>query len=345
MQQHGSSMNDIHLLAVVNTLGNWQQQGKLSGQTQLQQLLADVDSLLLPEILDQCECFGLAQLVWGLGLLGHTEAGLFSDCLGRFMQQIDQAGRAQQVSNVLYGVAKAGWQMEGGQVQQLLAALVRLLPDAKPQEVANSLWAAASMDGTVTAQHLQQLMQHLTSKLANASTQEVANSLWAQHLTDQQQQQLQQSQHLQQLLPGLAGKLAAAKPQEVSNSLWACAQLRVYPAELFAALNSQQQWGRLVQGMTGQGLANTALACAVLFYRDEQLLAGLLRSAAQKASSSSIQLTTQNVCNLCWSVAVLDVQQLAGSVLQLVQVTGSSQQWREFTVEDLFQLHQVHLWL
>jgi hypothetical protein len=433
VQQYGSSMNYIHLSAAVNTLGNWQQQGKLSSSWQQQQaqlLFADVDSLLMPEILDQCDRFALAQLMWGLGLLRYTQSGLFGDCLGMFMQQLDQAGRAQDVSMVLIGAARAGWEMEGGQVQQLLAALmrllpdaqavanslwavatmghtlseqplqqllaallrllpyamsqhvanslwavatmgkapteqqlqqllaalVRLLPDATPQDVANSLWAAATMGRTVTGQQLLQLLQHLTSNPAKVKTQDVANSLWAaaklaQQLTDQQRQELQKLQHLQLLLSGLAGKLPAAEPQHVSNSLWACAQLRVYPAELFAALDSHQQWCRLLPAMSEQDLANTALACAVLDHRDEQLLAGLLQHALQlqagsSSDSNSGQLTDQGLCNICWSVAVLDLQQLAGSVVQLVQAaTSSQQQWVVNTAGGLRQLHQVHLWL
>jgi hypothetical protein len=199
--------------------------------------------------------------------------------------------------------------------------------------VANSLWAVAIYKRKMAAQQLQHMLQHLTSKLADASTRALANSLWAvaklaQQLTDQQQQQLQQSQELKHLLAGLAGKPDVVVPKAVSNSLWACAQLRVYPAELFATLDSQQQWGRLLPGMTGQNLGNTALACAVLDHRDERLLAGLMQHALQieTGSSSSSPLTSQELCNLCWSVAVLDLQQLAGSVLQLVQAAASSQQ-------------------
>ncbi|WIA28065.1 hypothetical protein OEZ86_010650 [Tetradesmus obliquus] len=82
-----------------------------------------MDSLLLPGVLDQCGCFALAQLVWGLGLLGHTHTGLFAACLDRFMQRQHDIDRSQQPANVLYGAAKAEWQMEPGQAQQLLAAL------------------------------------------------------------------------------------------------------------------------------------------------------------------------------------------------------------------------------
>ncbi|KAF6259140.1 hypothetical protein COO60DRAFT_1638610 [Scenedesmus sp. NREL 46B-D3] len=194
-------MNPIHLAATVNTLGNWQQSGRLAGSAQqqhdVQQLLSDVNQLpQLKQVLAQCRCQELSQLVWGLGLLGHTGTGTFAACLDRFLQRHDDIERSQQVSNVLYGAAKAG-QLKVEQFQQLLAALA------------------------------------------------------------------------------------------VSNSLWACAQLRVYPAELFAALDSQQQWGRLLPAMTGQHLVITALACAVLDHRDEQLMNTLLQQAQQWQLSST----------------------------------------------------------
>lgn len=58
---------ELHPYGSNSQLDNWQQQGKLRGSMQqqqvVQQLLADVDSLLLPGVLDQCGCFALAQLV------------------------------------------------------------------------------------------------------------------------------------------------------------------------------------------------------------------------------------------------------------------------------------------
>uniref|UniRef100_A0A383V6H2 RAP domain-containing protein n=1 Tax=Tetradesmus obliquus TaxID=3088 RepID=A0A383V6H2_TETOB len=361
VQQHGSSVNYIHMAAIVNTLGNWQQQGKLrcgmQQQQVVQQLLADVDSLLLPGCwisrqhdIDRSQqpanvLYGAAKAEW------QMEPGQAQQLLAALVRLLPGA-EPQHVANSLWAAAELGQAPTEQQLQQLLAALVRLLPDAKPQHVANSLWAVATMGGKVQMQQLQLLLQHLASRLAEASPQGVSNSLWAvakfaEQLADEQQQQVQQSQQLQHLLAGLTRKLAAANPQDVANSLWVCSQLRVYPAELFAAMDGQQQWGRLLPAMTGRNLANTALACAVLGHRDERLLAGLLQHALQlQTRSSGQQLNIQNVCNLCWSVAVQDAQQLAGSVVQLAQAAASSQQqWREFKTEDLMQLHQVHLWL
>ncbi|KAF6259166.1 hypothetical protein COO60DRAFT_1047049 [Scenedesmus sp. NREL 46B-D3] len=158
----------------------------------------------------------------------------------------------------------------------------------------------------------------------------------------------QVQQHLQELVAGLSRKLRDATPQAVSNSLRACAQLRVYPAELFAALDSQQQWSRLLPAFNRQDLANTALACGEVDHRDEQLLRLLLQQALQlqEAGGSTGKLNSWEVCHICWSVAVLDFQQLASSVIKLVEAAASvQQQWMRFGSEGLVQLHQAHLWL
>jgi hypothetical protein len=319
VNQHGSSMDYIHLAAAVNMLGSWQREGNISSsrhQKQVQRLVADIDQLLVPSVLDQCGCFALAQLVWGLGLLGHTGSGLFAACLNRFLLRLD--GRnAINVSSVLYGVAKSGWQLKPQQLQQLLAAAVGLQLDLDSQAAANIMWAVATM--------WPYLMKQLSLQ--------------------QQQQVLQQ---LQPLVLFLAKEVASAKPQAVTNSLWACAQLNLHPVELFAALDSQQQWDRLLPTMKGQELSNTALACAVLDHRDEQLLARLLQRALHQqssSSSSSMRLSAQGVCNLCWSVAVLDLQQLAGSIVELVHQANRQQQRAELEPEDARQLQQVQQWL
>jgi hypothetical protein len=323
VNQHGSSMDYIHLAAAVNRLGTWQRDGIIScQQKQVQQLLGDIEQLLVPKVLEQCGCFALAQLVWGLGLLTHTSSGLFAACLKQFMMRLeDSAGsrKAMDVSNVLVGVAKSGWQLKPQQLQQLLAAAVRLLLGNDHQAAANTMWAVATMWAYLSKQ-----------------------------LSLQQQQQQQVLQQLHPLVLFLANELALASCQDIANSLWACAELSLYPAELFAALDSKKQWDRLLPAMTGQALSNTALACAVLDHKDEQLLAGLLQQALQRqssSSSSSMQFSQQWVCNLCWSVAVLDLQRLAGSVVELVHQANRQQQCTNFSPEPAMQLQQVHHWL
>jgi hypothetical protein len=100
-----------------------------------------------------------------------------------------------------------------------------------------------------------------------------------------------------------------------------------------------------------QHLANAAWACGQLGHRDEQLMAALLTEAQLELAASrqdgsskgGRNLTTQELCNLCWAVAVLDLQQHVQQVLQLAQACSS--QWHSVAPEELKQLWQVHTWL
>jgi hypothetical protein len=103
--------------------------------------------------------------------------------------------------------------VEHAQLQQLLAALVRLLPGAHVEHVTAGLWGVAKM---------------------------------AQQLTDQQQHQLQRSRHLQQLVTGLTRKLVDNCSEEAAKRLQACFGVQTRPAELFAAL---EEWGHRADGV------------------------------------------------------------------------------------------------
>jgi hypothetical protein len=250
-----------------------------------------------------------------------------------------QQCKPQSVSNTLWAVATMGQQVPPGQLQQLLDAFAGMLQHAKPQEVSNALWAVATMRQQVQKGHLQQLLGVFVDMLQHAKPQEVSNALWAVATMGQQVPPGQ----LQQLLAALVGMLQQCKPQNVANALWACAKLDFFPQQLLAAPGLAQ----LLQLGTPQELANAAWACGQLGHRAEQLMGALLAEAKQRlagrSSSSNISFDTQDNCNLCWAVAVLDLQQHAQQVLQLAQACSS--QWDSMAAEELQQLWQVHTWL
>lgn len=59
--------------------------------------------------------------------------------------------------------------------------------------------------------------------------------------------------------------------------------------------------------------------------------------------SGASSFSADDLCNLCWCVAVLDLQHHAGLALQFA--CCCSEQWSEVGPEGLQQLHQVHCWL
>jgi hypothetical protein len=69
----------------------------------------------------------------------------------------------------------------------------------------------------------------------------------------------------------------------------------------------------------------------------------LLQQAAIQLRASTGDYVIQDLCNLCWSATVLDLQQTVPQVLQLA--AASSVLWHTAIAENLQQLYQVHLWL
>ncbi|KAF6262208.1 hypothetical protein COO60DRAFT_1636071 [Scenedesmus sp. NREL 46B-D3] len=240
----------------------------------------------------------------------QQQATLQQQLLPALVAKCAEAG-AQGISNVLYGVAKSGQQLPEEIVQQLLAAFAGQLQQATPQAVTNTPRAVASMGQQVPVEQLQQLLHAFVGMLQQAKPQEVTNTLWA---VASMGQQVPLGQ-LQQLLGAFVGMLQQAKPQEAG---------------------------------TPQDLAIAAWACGQLGHRNEQLMAGLLAEAQQRLAAAgpdgiSRSLNSQNLCNLCWAMAVLDLQQHAQQVLQLARACSSI--WSStLEKEGQQQLWQVHTW-
>ena len=249
---------------------------------------------------------------------------------------------SQEVSNTVWAVAKMGQKVPRQQMQQLLGRFESVLASAKPQEVSNTLWAVAKMGQHVPAQQLQQLLGRFESVLASAKPQEVSNTLWAVATMGQQVR----PQQLQQLLSPFDNMLPATKPQHVSNLLWACGKMQYTPLPLLQSLQQQhrQQLQQLLAAATPQELANMAWACGQLGYRGRLLPDALLHQAVKLLQDGGAQsFPIQGLCNLCWSAAVLDLQQCMPQVLQLA--AAAHQLFSTASVEELHQLHQVHMWL
>jgi hypothetical protein len=83
-----------------------------------------------------------------------------------------------------------------------------------------------------------------------------------------------------------------------------------------------------------EGLLQTVAATRGAFssFDCKQLLTLLLQQAVhqQSSSSSSMKLSEHSFFNLCWSVAVPDLQRLASSVVELVRQANKQQQWVDF---------------
>jgi hypothetical protein len=303
---------------ISNVLYGMADSGQQLPEEAVQQLLA-----IFVSQLHQAKPQELSNMLWAAAKLGQqVPSAQLHQLLGAFVGQLHQA-KPQEVSNTLWAVATMQQQVPAGQLQQLLNALVNQLHQAKPQELANALWAVTTMAQAVPSRQLQQLLGAFVGQLHQAKPQGVSNTLWAVATIGQQVPAGQ----LQQLLNALVSQLHQATPQSVSNALLACAKLGFLPQRLLAAPGLSG----LFAADTPQALAmHAAWACGQLGHRDEQLMAALLAEVQQRltAARTRSSFNSQYFCNLCWAVAVLDLQQHAQQVLQLGEACCCVEQHR-----------------
>jgi hypothetical protein len=248
---------------------------------------------------------------------------------------------------VFWGVANMGQQLPAEQLQQLLAWLLSKVSTAKPQEISIVFWGVATMGLQLPAEQLQQLLAGFIDKLGTAAPKGVANVIWGVATMGQQVS----SNQLQQLLGALAGKLPSASPQDMAMTMWGVARLQpqpFFPAPLLEP-EAKQAIIRMVPAMIPQNLANIAWACGIWGYGDEQLLLPLfnrardtfllLRGSSRREAGASVQ----NLANMCWAAAVLNMQQLVSHVEQFAAAISS--RWEDVVAEEKLQLYQVHMWL
>ena len=303
---------------------------------QLQQLLGSFAAVLA-----DAKPQGVSNTLWAVATMGlQVPPELLQQLLGRFVAVLADAN-PQAVPNTLWAVAGMGQQVLPKQLQQLLGRFAAVLADAQPQAVSNTLWGVATMGQQVPAQQLQQLLGKFAAVLADAKPQEVSNILWA--VADMGQPLPQQ---LPMMLAAFAKLLLDAKPQAVSNIMWACGKMQYVPLPLLQSLQQQQQQRQLLQQLLTaakpQELANMAWACGQLGHKG-QLLPGALLQQAVRQDGGTGSFTLQELCNLCWSAAVLDLQQCVHHVRQLA--AAASKLFSITSDEELQQLQQVHLWL
>jgi hypothetical protein len=289
--------------------------------------------------------------IWSVASLGRQCQGEQSEALIADLCRQAPNLKPEDVSRTLWAVAVMKQQVAQQQLQQLMSIFFKRLHKASPQAVSTTLWALASMGKRVSVQQLQQMLSALVSQLPHVQPQDISMSLVAvATMRTPVQHDL-----LQKLLEACVALLPRATPQAVANTLWACATIKLLPRDLINALNRQQQEG---EGLFDPGnaavalrdLAQVAWAVGHLGYADQLLHGALLWQAVQQLQKEGLpgisqDGTLQDLCNICWSVAVLDLQQHVDVLLVLVERCGQVVPWAQATAEELAQLYQVHLWL
>ena len=316
------------------------------GETLTEVQLKELVECLLTQ-LGAVEPQNIANTIWGVATMGQQLPDQQVQLLVAGLVNKVDAAKPQAIANIILAVATMGMQLPDQQIQLLVAGLVKKLVAAKPQAIANTLWGVATMGQQVHADQLQQLLKQLVHKLANAKPMDISHTVWG---IATMQQELP-AQQLQQLLEVLAVNLPSPNPQAVSNTIWGVARLQPQPFLPLPLLGPEAKKAiiGMLPAMIPQELANIAWACGILAYRDEQLLLPLFNKARQVfflgmgSSSMAVEATSQNLANMCWAVAVLNMQQLISHVEQFAAAVSSK--WEEAAPENKQQLYHVHMWL
>jgi hypothetical protein len=343
LQQHSADFDHINVSAAFTHAKKLCRTGVPPEQqpAAVQQLLQHLHQLA--EQLQQQQC-GARELANIMSSCGHLRLKSSVELLlPEFLQDSKlQQAQPQAVSNTLWSVATLDMQPSTSVVLQLVQHFRRKLPQAEPQHVSNTLWAVDTLGTRLPESDVQQLVQHFIQVLPQAKPQEVPDTLGA---VARMGHTLPADQ-LEQFLAYSRQQLHRYKPQALAETLWACGRMHYAPLQLLSALEQQPQLLTALLAAAGpQGLANMALACGQLGYRGKLLPGALLQQAVQLQlrNSRTHSLNMQDVCNLSWSAAVLDMQQNVPQVLQLVP--ACSELWDTADEEGWRQLYQVHLWL
>ena len=306
-----------------------------------------IEQHLLPaflHLLDKANVYDICNTVWSLGAMGQQlPTASIQLLVGELLVKLDGA-TARSVANTIHGVAKLGQCIPPEQLEPLLLCVVQRLDTASTQNIGNLLWGVAKMSGQVPPAVFGQIVDALIADLSAAIPQAITNTLWAAATMGQPLH----PQQLQQLLLAFVDKLPEAAPQSIGNTFWAVARYRPAPFFPSPLLTPRAVQGIIekVPNMTAQELSNVAWACGAFGHRNDKLLLALYSRAIKllvESKNQSAVFTPQNIANVCWAGAVLNLKHLAHQLQQLA-AAGSSR-WKEFPMLNKLQLYQLHMWL
>jgi hypothetical protein len=276
--------------------------------------------------------------------------------------------RPQDVSNVIWACAKLRINPGDAHLNSMLKAMAarKILEAGSPQELANTIWAVSELqqhcrwqpqvDRRVWQRLLSEVQmsriaddrnpQHLTSTLValarlSAAAATPTNSVIEPEFAQQSSRQLLQGKAAQQLDSWTA--------QDVANAMWACGRLGVYEAGFLdraAALQAAPNW---LSSAVVPNVVQVAVACRLLPYSQQQLLEILVRRTKQLVlQQSRAKHKSYEGLGLAavvgHAVAVLDMQRMAGDVMELVASTRVKHS-TFIRPADAALFREVHAWM
>jgi RAP domain/FAST kinase-like protein, subdomain 1 len=282
--------------------------------------------------IDEFDPQALANTAWSFAKLNHHEAPSLFDAIAKAARARIKEFNPQAFSNTSWAFATLKHE-----APLLFDAIARAAPvrigDFEPQGLANTAWAFATM------KHGAPWLFDTMAKVAQGRI----NEFKPQALSNLIMAYTKMNYNSPELFDAIANaaqeRIYEFKPQELSNMAWSFATLNREAESLFGAIAKAAQ-GR-IQDFNPQELANTSWSFATLNHQAPSLFKSIARATQVQISD----FDTQNLANIAWSFAVFNIEPdsfiLADSPFAK---TLRSRDPSKFTVEEVRQLHQFHLW-
>jgi hypothetical protein len=210
----------------------------------------------------------------------------------------------------------------------------RDLSSFQPQNLSNIVWAYATAEAS-HPQLLDTVANHIVSSrdLASFTPQALSNIVWAFATAELSHPQLLNT--VAKLIVS-SRDLASFIPQNLSNIVWAYATAELSHPVLFSkvadsAIQRQSEFN-------SQEITNLLWA----FASNGDIERNLYTKVAPAASMLTSQYTCQGLTNIAWAYAVADVD--APTLFNDNFIEKCNKEMDGFSVEELMQLYQWHLW-
>eukprot|EP00927_Polykrikos_kofoidii_P016344 TRINITY_DN17378_c0_g1_i1.p1 TRINITY_DN17378_c0_g1~~TRINITY_DN17378_c0_g1_i1.p1 ORF type:complete len:887 (+),score=111.98 TRINITY_DN17378_c0_g1_i1:184-2844(+) len=290
--------------------------------------LIDGMASLAIQTVSEFNCQDVTQMAWAWASLRATHAPLFASLAAASLSRMN-GFLPQDLTNTAWAFAKLLIRHEP-LMSSIASASIAKLAQFDPQNLANTYWVLA------TVMHPNLPLQDAIATRAihthgQFSMQEVANMVWAMaHLT---------SVHaplLHVLSRKAISEMSRGNQQNLTNTVWAFAQMRFANSTLFLSL-AREIVGSISE-FRPRDISITAWSFARMEIRDDALMDAIQIAARQRLVDSP--WGTQELANLVWSFALLDVRHL--SLLEESSRVAASMCSEEFTQQELTNIIWSH---
>jgi hypothetical protein len=274
----------------------------------------------------------VANTAWACATLGIQSPNLFSE-IEKHSSWIVKEGRPQAVANIAWACAKLDI-ISPRLFSEIEKQSSWLGKEWNPQDVANTAWACATL-GIQSPNLFSEIEKQSSWIVKEGNPQDVANIAWACAKSGINSPRLfsEIEKHSSWL-----GK--EWNPQDVANTAWACSKFSVLSPNLF--LNIEKQSSLLIKEAEKSGkmrpISNVALSFAIVGMASEEVFGSLCKIVPNLIKKGN----PQDIINVCYAFAVLDLAKKYGNEFRLLWAKAISLDSENLPREARWQLFQAH---